>query len=79
MRDRGNYTAQAKCPYFCGESKKSRGVMCSGLERGQTLRLYFRSEKRREIWLQEKCCSWNFGACPLQKVIGQAEAESDGQ
>ena len=63
----------AKCPYFCDESAKAQKIVCAGLEQGQTLQLYFRSEKKRQDWLTGKCCSWNFGKCPLHRTLAEVE------
>ena len=75
MAERGYFAAEAKCPYFLGEGKKSQCVICSGLEQGQTVRLFFRSNKRREAWLWEKCCSWEYCKCPMHCAIEQQQGE----
>lgn len=76
MSDKGSTAwVYAKCPYFRDESKERQRIVCSGCEPGQTVHLFFRSEKKRQAWLEEKCCSWQFGKCPMHEAIAQAEDE----
>lgn len=69
----------AKCPYFRDESAKGQKISCSGCEPGQTVNLFFRSEKKRQAWLKEKCGSWSYGKCPMHCAIAAAEEESEAR
>ena len=79
-RDKTSGTwADAKCPYFRDESRAKQKIMCSGCEPGQTVQLFFRSETKRQTWLKEKCCSWNYGHCPMHVALATAEEEEEAR
>jgi hypothetical protein len=69
----------AKCPYFRDESAKRQRIVCSGCEPGQTMHLFFRSEKKRQAWMETNCCSWQFGKCPFHRAIAEAEEEREAR
>ena len=74
MSDKGSVAwVCARCPYFRDESAKRRRIVCDGPMPGQTMHLSFRSETKRQVWMEEYCCSWRFGKCPLHVMLAQQE------
>lgn len=74
MSDKGSVAwVCARCPYFRDESRKKQRIVCSGCEPGQTLHLFFRTEGKRQAWMERYCSSWAFGECPLHVMLAQTE------
>lgn len=62
-------TVQAKCPYFKAHTRRS--ITCEWF-RGRLIIQHFDDEARMREYMGARCCTMEYGRCPLAAVLNAA-------
>ena len=64
-----NYGSQDfKCPYYKGDDEKK--INCEGTFTNFCTQI-FKSEKKKKLYKEEYCCSFDYKKCPYCKMLDQ--------